>query len=445
MNEIKSQAAKSHKFFYGWYIVAIIFITMLTAYGIRFSFSVFYVAILEDFGWTRAETAGMFSINMVVYGLSSALGGFLVDRFGGRKVLSTGGLLLAATLLGMSRAASLWQFYVLYGVILGLVLSSMGYVAFATLLAPWFRRRRGAAMGIAFLGNTAGPVVSILAQYLISATGWREGFQILGIAAMVIIVPTSIFFLRNRPEDIGLVPDGGANAGNNGNATPSREDELIVNKKWVGTAWTLPMAIKTLPFWGTFAEEFLIATALNLITVHQVAYSVDLGFSKMYSATIFGLTGIFGLLGAFGGALSDRLGRERTYTLGNLGLILSLGILMATSRITQPWMLWAFAICYGIFRSIQTPLYGIITADLFQGKNFGSILGVINWGYGFGAAFGSWIAGYIFDLTGSYIVAFIIAMSAYVVAVFLVWFVVAPRRIKTVPGQIRQKEATLEQ
>ncbi|MFC2011941.1 MFS transporter [Chloroflexota bacterium] len=434
------------KVFYGWYIVAIVFLSMVMVYGVRLSFSVFFVAIIEDFGWTRAETAGMFSINMIVYGVSSVLGGYLIDRFGGRKVFPIGGVLLAVVLLAMSRATALWHFYILYGAVLGTILGSMGYVAFAAVLSPWFSRLRGAAMGIAFIGLSLATIVSILSQYIISVTGWQGGFQILGIITVVVMVPASAIFLRKRPEDIGLLPDGGAKGEKNRDdkKAGTGEEARVVNKSWAATQWTLRKAMKTSPFWGLLLAEFLIATAINFIIVHQVAYSVDLGFSKMYAATIFGLTGVFGMLGIFGGALSDRLGREWTYLWGYLGLILSLLILMGVSTITQPWMLWAFAASYGICRGVSTPLFGAIAADLFQGKTFGTIIGVMNWGYGLGAAFGSWLAGYIFDLTGSYNLAFSVVISAYVLAIVVIWFIVAPRRVRLVPGQIKQKKVTLE-
>ncbi len=440
------QPVNKSKLYYGWYIVAVVFVCMLLAYGIRMSFSVFFVAMVEDFGWTRAETAGMFSINMVVYGLSSVLGGYLIDRFGGRKVFPVGGLLLAAVLLAMSRATALWHFYILYGVVLGLILSSMGYVAFTTVLSPWFSRLRGAAMGIALTGSSAASLLTIFSQYLISATSWRGSFQMLGLAVLVIFVPISAIVLRRRPEDIGLVPDGEASTRQSKESRPVSlsEEERIVNKKWASTPWTLSKAMRTFPFWGIFLEQFLIATAGSIIIVHQVAYSVGLGFSKIFAATIFGLTGVFSMLGIFGGALSDRLGRERAYVCGNIGLILSLSILLATGNIVQPWMLFLFTITYGISRGINAPLYGAITADLFQGKKLGTIMGVINLGFGLGSGLGSWLAGFIFDLTKSYSLAFLLAISTYSIAIAVIWLVVAPRRVRRVPGQIKRKEAALE-
>jgi len=434
------QLVKKPKYFYGWNIVAVAFLTMVIVYGARFSFSVFYVAILEDFGWLRGETAGMFSINMFVYGLCSALGGFLIDKFGGRRVFSVIGVLLGLTFIVLSQLNTLWQFYLVYGIIMGVLIGCMGYVAFSAVLAPWFSRLRGTAMGIALAGAGVASLISIPMQYLITEVGWRAGFQIMALTLIVTIVPLSAIFLRNKPEDMGLSPDGTSarpSGDTNASAAGLAEIERIVDKKWTSTEWTFPKAVRTHQFWGLFLVVFLAAFAMNFIFAHQVAYCVDVGFSKMYAATIFGFSGVFSAVGFVGGMLSDRWGREWVFTIGSIGMVICLFTLMGARDPTHTWMLWVFAIGFGFFRGVDTPMFAAMGADLYQGKHFGIIMGIANWGWGAGAAVGGWLAGYIFDLTQSYDLAFILGAVTMVIAVILTWLMLRPSRIRLVPGQVR--------
>jgi sugar phosphate permease len=161
------------RFYYGWIVLAVGFLTIIGGYVCRNTFSVFYPAIVEEFGWTRGNTALIFSLNVLVYGLFAPVAGGLADRFKPRFVLATGALLMGIGMAGCSLAHSQWQFYILYGVVAAIGLSVAGWAPLATLLANWFVRRRALAFGIMGAGFGLSLLSAYGAQYIISAFGWR--------------------------------------------------------------------------------------------------------------------------------------------------------------------------------------------------------------------------------------------------------------------------------
>lgn len=438
---------KSPLIFYGWIIVAVSFVTMTLAYGTRVSFSVFYVAILDEFGWSRAETALAFSLNMIIYGVLTPISGALVDRFGPRRVFPVGAVICGLGVLGFSQLHSIGQLYLFSGVTAaGVVL--MGYVAHACFFPQWFSLKLGTALGIAVVGNALGTVSTLPIQYLIENIGWRGAYIVLAIVVVSVIVPITALFQRHRASDMGLPLDGitvTERKPETGTTGPSQEDteELrIVDKKWAATDWTLVRAVKTNKFWFFTIGTFMTGMAYNTITVHTVAFIVDAGYSKVFAASIFALAGGLAMLSAVGGFVSDRIGREVTYTLAMIGMVLGVFILLLTRDTSSPWMLYVFALLFGACQGIDRPITMAAKADVFRGEHLGMIMGFNNVGYGLGGAIGPWLAGYIFDVSGSYLVAFIIVISCLVGAGSFMW-AAAPRKVRIVGGKIRQRQSYL--
>jgi len=423
--------------YYGWVIVAIGFAAMAVAYGVRNSFCVFYVAILKEFGWSRASTAGIFSINVIVYGVSSPFAGFLVDRFGPRKILSIGVILLALGTALCSQVSALWHFYLLFGITIAIGTSLIGFPANAAVLSNWFIRRRGAAFGIFTAGFGVSFLIVPLVQYFIVAFGWRMAFVGLAVLTPVILLPLIILFSRHRPEDMGLLPDGtipGSQDSQNETSSSRREiDMLEVDPQWVSTQWTLGKAIKTTQLWILFLISFCVfGISENLMVTHQVAFLVDVGYSGIFAASMVAFFGIICAVGSLGGLLSDIIGREKIFTLGCGVAILGTVVLFLTKSPSYPWMPYLYAGLFGFGMGINGPTLTAATADIFHGKHFGSINGFLLLGFGAGGIFGPWLGGYIFDRTHSYNHAFLVIILALIVASSLIW-IVSPRKIRKSP------------
>ncbi|MFC1932242.1 MFS transporter [Chloroflexota bacterium] len=428
---------KSPIIFYGWIVVAISLVTMTIAYSTRYSFSVFYVAILDEFGWSRAETALAFSINMISYAALSPLAGALIDRFGPRRVFPVGAVICGLGMLGLSQLNSIWQLYLFSGLsAVGLVF--MGYIAHSCFLPHWFSLKLGTALGIAVVGSAVANISSMPVQYLIENIGWRGAYIVITIIVVTVIVPLTAIFQRHRARDMGLPLDG-ITRSEGKQSKEDIEDLRIVDKKWTSTDWTLARAIKTRRFWFLFTQTFIAGIAYNTILVHTVAFIVDVGYSKMLAASIFALVGVLAVMSALGGVISDRIGRELSYTLGIIGMCVAVFALISVRDTSSPWMLYLFAVLFGACQGVDRPIIMAAKADVFRGQHLGMIMGFNNLGYGVGAAIGSWLAGYIFDVSGSYTLAFVIVVLCLIVSAILIW-AAAPRKVRVVGGKVRQRQ-----
>lgn len=177
-----------------WGVVAISFVTIALAYGLNFSFSVFFVAILEEFKWSRASIAGAFSLSSLILGISSWPGGRLVDRFGPRKIMMVGAIILSLATMASALIREVWHLYFLFGILSGLGICGLGWVPNSVLLSNWFVKNRGSMVGIAFSGMGIGILaVGPSAQYLISSLGWRTAYLVFGLAVLVLLLPLSFF------------------------------------------------------------------------------------------------------------------------------------------------------------------------------------------------------------------------------------------------------------
>lgn len=422
-------------FFYGWVVLGSLFLTQGIAFGIYYSFSVFFVALLGDFGWDRAPTAGAFSLFLVVSGLGGIASGALVDRFGPSRLMPAGALLLASGLAATSRITQLWEFYLYFGVVCGLGLSMSGWVPTVAVISRWFVLRRAVTMGVAGAGIGLGIVVMVpLAQHLISSFGWRTTYLFLAGAALFGIAPQAAVLLVGNPGKLGLRPDGMASSA----APPDSRDLarakrlVIVDQQWASRAWTVSTAACTRRFWLLVGNVFFCSITNQMLWAHHVAYLVDVGYEKLLAAMVAGLAGFLSMPGKIlWGMVGDRLGRELTFTLGAGCVISSLAVLVVISAAPYPWLVVLFAIFFATGYAVSAPMMPASGADIFAGRSFGSIYGVISLGLGLGSAFGTWLAGAVFDLTGSYLLAFGIAAASSVCGVTCLWLA-APRKVRRV-------------
>ena len=427
--------------FYGWVIVAVSFVTLGLAYGVRYCFSVFYVAILNEFGWPRGTTATILSSHLMVYALGAPLAGGLMDRYGPRKIFPIGGALIGLGLIVCSTATTIVEFILYFGIVAGLGVSFLGTTPHSPVLANWFVKNKGLGMGFALSGVGCSFMLGMPSQWSISRFGWRASYVITGLVVMLIVIPLTAIFQRSRPEDKGLLPDGKDFLPPVGDGRANKEviqDALVVDKEWAATEWTLGRAVRTHRFWALCCFNFLSGLALMSVVTHQVRFAVDVGFSKMVAASAFGLYGVASLVGHAFGFVSDRIGREWACSLGSAGVVLAALTLLQLDNAYQFWMLYLYAILFGWGMGLIAIIFYTSAADIFYGKHLGSIVGLIITSLGVGLAIGPWFAGFIHDVTGTYRIAFVVAIIATVFSCFWLW-IAAPRKVRLVAGKMKKE------
>jgi sugar phosphate permease len=419
--------------YYGWIVLAVSFFTMLVAYSLRYNFSVFYVAILKHFGWSRGATAAGFSINLIVYALSCPIAGNLVDRFGVRRIVPAGALILGVILVGFSRMNAIWQFYAIIGVS-AFGTCAIGYVTHAPLIANWFLNRRGMALGILSAGITSSAIIAPGVQYLISTLGWKGAFIALAMVSAGVLAPLSAIFQRQHPGDNG--PAGKEIEAEDSPArNAAHRNELVVDRDWASRDWTLPTAIKTQRYWYVFLTCLFLGFYCYTILAHQFAYMMDAGFSGAYASRIVALFCIFATVSCFCAFLSDYMGRELTFTFGSVCSLIGLTALFFARSSHHPLIPYLYGIVFGFGYGLCTSMMVVIAADIFQGENFGAINGSFMSSFVLGGAIGPWFAGYIFDVTGSYARAFPLMYFSVLASIVFAWLS-SPMRVRTVRGNI---------
>jgi MFS family permease len=427
-----SKLAGRLPFYYGWVVVAVVFVTMGIGVNARTAFSLLYPPILGEFGWDRGVTAGVFSFGFLMSAFLSPLFGRMMDTRGPRDVTLLG---IAATAAGMFLAglsSEPWHFYATLGVLVGAGSVCLGYSCQGLFLPAWFARRRGLAMSIAFAGVGVGSIVLLPAmQWMIERAGWRIACTSLGLLALVLLTPLALL-LRRRPEEIGLHMDGDA-------ATPedaaAARRGYIVDAAWAAVDWTLARAMRTARFWWIAIGYFCALFAWYLIQVHQTQYLIETGFTASEAAWALGWVSLAGVPGQIAlGQLSDRLGREIVWTIGNFGFILTYIALLALSGNPSPTLLVLMVLVQGALGYGVTSVFGAIPAEIFEGRHYGSIFGTLMVAAIGGGAVGPWVAGLIHDRTGSYEGAFWISIGAVVVSIASIW-IASPRRVRMVAGR----------
>ena len=380
--------------------------------GLMHSYAVYLVAFIEEFGWGRAETSLAYSVSQAIGGLSSPFVGALVDRLGPRRLLLLGGGLLILGLAASAYVTALWQIIVLYGVVMTLGANCLGLVVFVPLLSRHFVRRRGMAISIVQSANGFARAVSApLVQLTILGIGWRTTYLVQAALMAAVVLPLAALFRRADPvapaATDGPVPEDGSPAMPEVAPRPG---------------WTLSEAARTPHFWLLFAVYLFTGLGSFFVSLHQLAFAIDIGFDRVYAAEVLGMGAFLSVFGTIvTGTLSDYVGREISailaYGFSIVGVICAL---LITSP-DQHLLLWLHASFFGLTWGARGPAITAKTADLFPGRQLGTILGFITIGSGLGAALGSWGAGWIFDVSGSYRVAFSLSIASYVCGIVAFW------------------------
>jgi MFS family permease len=415
-------------FYYGWVIVAIAFVSMGLWLTLRSAFSVFFVAFLDEFGRSRAATAGVQTVSLLMYTVSAPVVGALVDKVGPRRVVLPGIAVLCLGLVLSVFSRSLFGIYLTYGVVAGVGAAFISIVAYSAVLSQWFDRRRGLANGVAVSGMGFATFALVpLMQYLTGQFGWRFAFLSLAGITFLLLFPAVAAFLYYRPQDVGLPPDG-----DSGTNTEKKRIVEVVDLQWTKNVWTLRRAAREGRFWSVLCYCFLVIIALYVVLTHGVSLLKGAGFSPMRAAFAISLLGISSsVFKVFWGWMSDRIGREWAFTLGVVAMIGGIALLISIEAGGPHWLVYPFVIFFGCGWGVTSPIFMSVAADLFAGGSLGAIYGVNEAILGVGSALGPWLGGITFDRTGSYrLVLLIVAVTA-VASVPFIW-AAAPRKVRRV-------------
>ena len=400
--------------YYPWAIIGIALLTVGVAFGARNAFAVFLVAVTGEFGWSRGLASGALMLGSVLWTLSAPLIGIVLDRLGPRIVLPSGALLMAAGFLISGLANSIVEFYLGMGVLMGIGFAALPMTAQATFLSNWFIRRRGMAIGTAASGIGIGILLVVpWTQWLITTYGWRAAYFMLAGLLAFIVAPLNYFFQRQSPEEMNLKPDFG-------------ETELGFRPGRVHGAAaggpSLREALRSWRFWSFAAGVLAGAIPLHMLLIHQVAALSDAGFTKELAALGLGLIGLFTAPAMIVmGLMADRLGRQTSYALGSASLMIGIFLLMMIRDAGQLWLFYLFPPFVALGFSSRQSIYPTIAADLFHGKAFGAIIGVVSLFIGAGAGIGPWLGGVLHDWTGGYGEAFWVAQATAAASVLFIW------------------------
>ncbi|HUN41817.1 MAG TPA: MFS transporter [Acetobacteraceae bacterium] len=424
-------------FFYGWIIVAVVFVTMGIAVTARTAFSLFFPPLLSEFGWDQSVTAGAFSFGFLVSASLSPVLGRAMDRYGPRLVIEAGVLMLAAGLLLATLIHSPWQLYATLGVLVSGGTVCLGYSGQSLFLPNWFVRRRGLAMSIAFSGVGVGAIALLpWLQTLIQRDGWRTACMALGLLTLFLLAPLNLL-LRQRPEDLGLASDG--DAVTHKIAAAAATETNVIDAAWAATDWTLPRALRTARFWWLALGYFGALYVWYAAQVHQTQYLLDIGFTPAVAAWALGAAGLIGIPGQIGlGHLSDRIGREWVWTAGTCGFALCFAAFLAMAHSPQA-VLWLYVVvaAQGLLGYGITAVMGAIPAEIFQGRHYGSIFGTLMLAGIAGGAAGPFATALLHDRTGTYHAGFATGFAVSLISALAIWQA-APRHVRAVAGRVRR-------
>ena len=380
---------------YAWVVVGVSFYAITMSMAARYAFGVLLVTFVREFGWSRGAISGALSLHLLAYGVAAPLVGIAFDRYDRRTLLAGSGLLLGLATASLALLQSQWHLYVLYGLVAGIATSGLGFVPHVRIIAEWFVRRKGLALGLALAGSGAGSLLAPVVQSLIDLLGWRRALVVFGGFIICTTCPATWWGQREPPA-----PPARPAARDQGPRPLGHHRALI----WLGVAYA---------FHGFLA---------HMILAHEAAYLVDLGFDTLFATSLLGGIGLFSVGGnVLWGLLSDRWGSLRAsagaFAVSLIGLLLLLGL----PFLRGPVPAVAQVILSGLGFGGLTASLGSLMMERFGGSRFGEVYGIMVLVFSMGSLGGPLVAGIAYDLTQSYAAAFTLAAAAVIAGAWATW------------------------
>jgi MFS family permease len=394
-----------------WTVVGVSTTVNALAWAARSTFALFYVAILEEFAWGRGPAALGYSLSWLGFVFFAPIAGWLSDRWGTRMVVAGGGVILGAALALTGQVTSLAQYYVCFGLIGGAGIAGM-LIPSTTIVTRWFVRSRGTAMGVLSAGGPGSAVIFYpLNAWLIEMLGWRMALVAFG---GIVATATVLLTLLYREPPPPHRPAGGAAFTSSAGARALRE------------VWTLRRALRSVSLWAAFVMTALGVIGFQIMATHQVAHAVDQGVPRATVVWLFALAAGCMMAGnVLGGWLSDRVGRGWVFVAGTVLAIVGI-LCFAQLRGPEDHVLLLLYVVSAFGFGMRIAQLSTIPADVFAGPHLGAILGVVGAGGGLGGAIGPYLAGWLFDVTSSYRLAFLAACVAVAGSAVAAWIAARP-------------------
>jgi MFS family permease len=402
----------SGKVHYAWIVLGAMMLALLASSGVRSSFGVFIKPLEQEFGWARTSLAAVASLSLFLLGAVGPIAGRMADRLGPRQVLVLASILVGSGALATAAVSDLWQLFLTVGILTASGAGGAAISVAASVAARWFEQRRGLVMGLAGAGIAAGQLIIIpLLMGLTLSWGWRTALLAVGAGFLLVIVPLTLWLVRNDPQDMGLLPYGA-----------TAETVIATRQEQAAGRIGMLQAARSMPFW-LLAGSFWVCgyTTTGLVLTHFIPHATEHGFHAAHAAQALGVMGALNIAGTIGsGWLSDRFGPK-------LPLALYYG-LRGLSLLFLPFVnttvsLFAFAAIFGANYISTVPATTALTAKIYGRYSVGELSGWIFLSHQIGAAVGSITGGYLYDRTGTYTLAFYSAAVLAFLATAMVAFI----------------------
>lgn len=419
-NSETTPAIRKSGIFYGYWVLAVLFLCLAIFSGCGFgAFSLLVTSLQTDFGWGRGEIMLAFTIYFLLTGVAAPLVGGLVDRYGARGIIATGSLIASLGFVSLYVLQGLWHFYIAYFFI-GIGHAAIGQVPASAVVSNWFVKRRGTAIGIMSTGVGAGALVlaPLVSGFLIPTLGWQATYATLGLFTGVLI-PLAVFVVRTKPSDMGLYPDGVVDA-----VSIAELGASSISTKGL----SLKMALGTSAFW--FLCLTFLANGFSSLGVmqNQVPHLQDTGFSLALAASSITVLGLGSAVGKFFfGWLCDIIKAKYACVLSFVLLTIGTVILMLVKPESPPALIWLYAIILGLGAGGWLPTMSMLVNRNFGLASYGAIFGMVSLAQAIGGAAGPLFGGYMYDTMNTYRWAFIIMVSLYAIAIPAVLAVRRPK------------------
>ncbi len=417
-----SAATVRPRWHYAFIVALVTFAVIMVSAGVRAVPGVLIKPFEDEYGWNRGSISLAVAISILAYGFAAPLAGGLIDRFGPRRIAVAGCALIACGLLPMLWMTQEWQLFLFWGIVVGAGTGAIGGVLGATIATRWFRTHRGMVVGLFAAASSAGQLIFLPSLVALSvSSGWRAAIAALAIAVIAVTIPT-LFFLRDRPSDLGLQPYG----------DDGSKEAAELERTEAAHGSTLRQAAHTRDFW-LLASSFFVCgfTSNGLIGTHLIPHAVEHGFTEVTAATAVGLMGMMNVVGTLAsGWLTDRYDNRRLLAFYYAFRALSIAFLPVILAV--PW-LFVFAIVYGLDWIATVPPTVNLTSRLYGRAHMGTIYGWIFCSHMVGAALAAYLGGAVHDALGDYTSMFLAASLLGFIAAGLAMRISIPGRPDRTP------------
>jgi len=387
--------------FRGWFVlVGSMLITLIVGGAFVNTFGVMLPVISHEFGWSRATVSLALSLGMIAFGVPSPLYGFLNNKLGPRFSIIIGNLLAALGIAAIYLIQDIWHIYLAY-IFVGIVSGLGGYIATSTVVNNWFVKKRSLVMGILTASaGVGGLVYPPMVTALIRAIGWRESWLVLAVMVVIAAVVAGVVLIRNKPEDMGQVPDGIRADPDDASEKPALRASVEPSE------WRVTQVLKGRTIWLILG--FVVANALTMGTMmtHQIAYLQDIGFNPMTAATTMSLMSIFALVGSLGfGTLALKINIRYLASAGFLCQVVSIIILLTTQNLG---LIFVYAVLMGISTGALFTAMPTFVGNYYPRERYTQVTSMILPFHVVAQAVAAFAVGAIYDITAEYTLAFII-------------------------------------